>query len=422
MGIQKKDNYSSVKIIIMVAVSFVFLSLPDRSFADTAAAAKALHKAYNIGHCVEPNAIQKVVVDFQSALKDCNDGNVVSRIRYELGMLYFKAHMADQAKEQFLKITTTADGNSLITIFSLNMIGQISRMAGQDSDALDAFGQLIQAVQKASEVDKATQMSPVVIKLMCLALFARAEIFEFQKDDQNALLEYQRLLAVMEKANGEECKKYIPLARDRMSQLYLMNGKTEEYFKAAAVIAEQQPEYYRAPLIQFEIEAVRCLKNVRPESKFAKGSFAAPVELVTYLKDTRDIAVFKAVSDKLAGLSTKHKKTYSGIVLNYHYAWLLDAMDEKDKAIKLFAEVAAADDPNRDVSPQIKTVIKTVSDYARVQCAIMYGESGDYSQSLKVLSGLKYDDDKAHLSNLARSVENSIETLKREVPKNDEKK
>jgi tetratricopeptide (TPR) repeat protein len=421
MGIQKKDNYSIVTMV-MVATSFVFLSLPVWSFANTAAAAKALDNAYNIGHCVEPNAIQKVIVDFQSALKDCNDGNVVSRIRYELGMLYFKAHMVVQAKEQFLKIANTADGHSLINVFSLNMIGQISRMTGQDGDALNAFGQLVQMTQKTSEADNVTMMSPVVSKLMFSALFARAEIFESQKDYQNALLEYQRLLTVRGETIGGECHKCIPLARDRMSQLYLMNDKAEEYFKTAAVIVEQQPEYYRAPLIQFEIEAVRCLKNVKPESKFSKGSFAAPVELVTYLKDTKDKAVFKIVSDKLEVLCTTHKKTYSGIILNYHYAWLLDAMGEKDKAIKLFAEVAAAADPNRDVSPQIKTVIKTVCDYARVQCAIMYGESGDYSRSLKVLSGLSYDDNKTHLSNLARSVENSIETLKREVPKNDEKK
>jgi len=58
-------------------------------------------------------------------------------------------------------------------------------------------------------------------------------------------------------------------------------------------------------------------------------------------------------------------------------------------------------------------------EYAKIQYAIMAGESGKYNEALKVLDTLRECSENSHLSELSKSVIESIDTLKREVPVND---
>jgi hypothetical protein len=67
-------------------------------------------------------------------------------------------------------------------------------------------------------------------------------------------------------------------------------------------------------------------------------------------------------------------------------------------------------------------VLEAVQEYARIQSAIMLGEKGDYTDALRVLRSLRKHPDKSHLSELAKSVTESIEILKREVPKDESTK
>jgi hypothetical protein len=60
--------------------------------------------------------------------------------------------------------------------------------------------------------------------------------------------------------------------------------------------------------------------------------------------------------------------------------------------------------------------IESIQEYAKIQYAIMSGEKSDYKQALRVLGSLQPNSDNPHISELAKSVTESIQILRREVP------
>ena len=68
-----------------------------------------------------------------------------------------------------------------------------------------------------------------------------------------------------------------------------------------------------------------------------------------------------------------------------------------------------------------KAIAETVREYAKIQYAIMAGEKADYNEALKVLGSMRSHSDNSHISELAESVAKSIEILKREIPKDENK-
>jgi len=419
MDILKKDSCSLVLLIVVIGA--VILPIEDVSFADTSTAARTLAATYNLGHNIMRAEAKSVSARLEKVLTDCKDSNLAFRLKYRIGMIYFKGGMADDAISRFLQIANNSDCSELTRVCSLNMIGQISRMKGRDKEALDAFNQLANLLEQRLAVDKKNPVNPALMKLLCSALFSRAEIYQMQKDYTASICEYDRLIHILDRNKKEQLSQYVPLASDRISQLCLREKDISRYIKIAETLSTEHPEYYRTPVVKFEIEAVKFLKSVSANLEFAHGSLTAPVQLITYLKDTRDKTSAQQIVDKLARLCKDCPGVYAGILLNYHYACLLDALGRKDKAVEILARISSNNTVNAANKSRTQAPAGAIREYAEIQRAIMLGERADYRQALLMLGSLQTQPAQSHISNLAKSVAKSIEILKREVPKNDNK-
>jgi hypothetical protein len=150
-----------------------------------------------------------------------------------------------------------------------------------------------------------------------------------------------------------------------------------------------------------------------------------------------------AVLHAVDQLCRKHQGTPADALLNYHYAWMLEAAGERDQAIEAIARISCRGLPVREerapgapqaprengrdasdeaVVPQTCRPHQDVLyEYATIQHALMLAERGDHAKALQLLANLSADGDKTpHISQLAESVTKSIQTLKREVPANEE--
>ena len=73
------------------------------------------------------------------ALADCRDPLLKARIRYQMGILCFKGGMTDRALQVFQTVSDEKDYPALVRLCSLNMLGQIHRLLGADTQSMDAF-------------------------------------------------------------------------------------------------------------------------------------------------------------------------------------------------------------------------------------------------------------------------------------------
>lgn len=416
MDTRKKDSY---KLIISAVI--VLLSTFYNVLADSSEAAKTLANSYQLPAKLTIEATKRIISDLEQAVGGCKDDELVFRMRYRIGILYFKTGCPDKAYTRFKQISRDVNCPELIRLCSLNMAGQISRMLAKDKDALEAFDQLIKLSKKYLLNDNKDSDLSTVLKLNITAAFGKAEIYQYQQNYDAAIAEYRQILAVLAKNKTAGFDSYISLSMDRISQLSLMHDDLERYIKTAQKLIENHPDYYRVTIIKFETEAVKFLKSVSADTGFPNGSFGAPTQLIAYLKSSKDKILAQQTAAKLDRLCKEHISTYSDVLLNYHYAWLLDTIGEKEKAAEILSRIILADTRDVNHRTQIKAVIDTISEYAKVQRAIILGEAGDYKQALQALSGLESHPDNIHLSNLAKSVQKSIKILKREVPRNYDK-
>jgi len=330
--------------------------------------------------------------------------------------------MMAESKSTFLQIASDSNCPEIIKICSFNMIAQISRLAKENDDALNAFGQVAYLLEQKQLVDKSKTVYPALAKLWCSALINRAEIYEASQNYIASINEYVHLLDTPGRnGKGDAMSRYGALVSDRLSQLYLRQGNLNEYIKRAELLTADYPGYYRTPIIKLEIECVKSLKSVPASFEFVDGSLAAPAYLIAYINDSRNKALGQQISDKLDMFCREYPNTYGGILLLYHYAWLLDALDEKDKAAEIFARISSIETGQTDDESGDKTIMKTIQMYAKIQYAVMLGEKGDYLNALQTLDELRTHRDKSHISELAESVGKSMETLKRELSKNEKK-
>ena len=417
MDTLKKDSCSLVLFIVLV--SGVFLIAKGVSFADTSTASEVLTASYKLGCKIAPAEAESAIADLEKVLINCQDSNLAFRIRYRIGMMYFKAGMSGVAEDQFLRIANELDCPVLIRVCSFNMIGQISRMEGENRQALDAFNQVVELVEQQSAGAKKSFVSAALMRLCCSALLSRAEIRQMQQDYDASISEYDRLLRMLVQNQEDKFSQYIPLAKDRISQLYLKQGNIDKYIEIAQMLPVDCPRYYRAGVIRFEIECIRFLRSVSKDFECADGSFTAPARLITYFKVSKDKDSAKPILEVLSRLCEEHSNTYAGILLSYHYAWLLDAIGEKNKAVEVFARVSSTDigGVNNNVRPN--AIAKTIAEYAKIQCAIMLGEKGDYEKALQVVGSLGSHPEQSHISDLAKSVSEGMVVLRREFPAND---
>ncbi len=417
MDIQKKENCNSMFLAVVGAA--LVLTAGSVCPADTDMAAGVLKATYGRDATVEIAQAAAVVESLQAAMAECNDGFLASRIKYRIGVIYFKTNLLKEAKGAFLNLTDDPKCAEVIRVCGLNMVGQISRMQGDNEAALVAFGKMVKLCSKLpSDADD----KPAYARLMCAGLFAMGEIYELQQDYGPSITRYTALLKAIPRFEGQGTSKLPALVRDRISQLYLRQGQTDKYLEQAKELISRHPGYYRTPVVEYEAECVQLLSNRPGSPEFANGSYVAPAEVVASLKGPNNEAALRELSDKLGNMWEEHKDTYGGILLGYHYAWILETLGEKTGAAQILEQMALCNVPAENGQGPPRPVVDTLQEYSKIQSAILAAESADYGKALKMLANLREHPENSHISTLLLSLNQSVETLRREVPTNENDK
>jgi hypothetical protein len=328
--------------------------------------------------------------------------------------------MLDAAKSSFEGAANDSNAPELLRICSFNMVGQTARMLGRDSEALEAFNRVARfAEQRLSGQDRNND-SRALKRLWWAAVFGRAEILETRREYAASITEYNRLVqAAGDQKEQQQLGPYGALPSDRVGQLHLRRDDVDAYLKAVARLCTDYPQYYRTPAAKLEAECIKFLRKVSADTQFINGSFAAPAQAIGYLKSRKAEGPTVELIGIIEALCRQYENSYGGIILQYHRAWLLDTLGQKDKAVDTFARVACADIVDTDHKWSKRQVLETTQEYAKIQCAIMLGERADYREGLRMLGSLRGHPEESHLSELAKSVTEGIQTLRREIPENE---
>jgi len=402
-------------ITIMLAVTSGFV------YADSSQAITALTKSYELGSDISTEEAQKIVLDLNKALEESGDEYLSYRIKYRIGIIYFKANALNESMDQFVKIIDDSQSPEDIRALSLNMVGQISRMQGKNADALKAFQRTINIFENRLKNDRGLARDMSSIKVYVSSIISSAEIYELQHNYLEGISQYNYLQKILKENNLEDFQnQYSALVNDKISQLYLRDGETEKYMSYAEKVLADSTEYARKPVVKLEMACVEYLSAQNKDIEFPNGSFEAPSLLIAHIKNTEVKSQFEKMIELIDTMSDNYKNQNGGDLLLYHYAWLLDTMGNKDKAFKIFSQII----PKSKVNETDKTgglkIASTIQEYAKIQYAIMAGEKMEYNDALKVLDTLGEYPENTHLSELSKSVIESIKTLKREVPVNEQ--
>lgn len=336
---------------------------------------------------------------------------------YSNGIDYFKAGDLEEALSSFEKYESDIGSPYIVRLCSINMVGQIYRMQAKDDKALIAFEKLIEQAHELFREEPNKVIPLYVSKLVTAAGFAKAEIYQYNHEYDRAIGEYKRIVDYLKAHGYFEANSYAPLALDRMSQLYLISGRVEDYYDAAGELIKKHPSYYRTGIVKFEAEAIKKLRQQDDGAAFARGSYDAPARLIELIKESGDNELNESTSLVLEGLLGQHKNSYSGVLLGYHYAWVLDAAGEREKAIELF-EIVGKEASQAGFERQSVTLItNALGNYAKLQQAVILGDKNKYREAIGVIKTLDPDANDVHIFNLSNSIGNAMETLKREVPK-----
>jgi hypothetical protein len=387
------------------------------SLADASSARAALISTYELPAVISAAEAESTAVLLEKSLAECEDDYLGARIRYRIGVIYFKGRMLDGAKSRFEGVANDSNAPELLRICSLNMVGQSARMVGRDSEVLKAFGELAQLAEQGLSAGSRSTHVAALRRLWCAAVSSRAEVFEARREYAACIVEYDRLIQFLKRQKDRQLLNlYGPLANDRLGQSHLRRNDTNEYLKAVERLCRDYPEYYRTPVARFEAECVKFLKRISADSQFINGSFGAPAQAIGYLKNWKAEGPAAELIGIIEALCRQYENSYAGIILQYHHAWLLDTFGNEDKAVDMFTRVASADAVDADDRWSKRQALETIQEYAKIQCAIMLGERGDYTEGLRMLGGLRGHPQDSHLSELAKSVTEAIQILKREVP------
>ena len=417
MGIRRSESCKVARYLVLTVVLVVMVE--TACYADAQTAIEALAATYKSGQVITAKEAEAAVASLEKVSGGCGDEYLAYRLRYRIAVLYFKAGMMEESGAGFLRIANEAQCPDLLRVCSFNMAGQIARLRGRSKDALAAFEQVASLLEQRLAAGGDNDGSLASAKLLLSALVSKAEIYELQGDFNAGIAEYNRLRQIPAHNKKEEMAYYKALANDRLSQLYLRQGDVEDYKKTARGLIEEYPQYYRTAIMKLEVECVEFLKSVSADLEFGCGSFEAPAKAIAYVRNSKYRTSAMQLVNRLDAPCRQYANSYGGTLLRYHYAWLLDALGDKDKAIEMLARTSCVDAENIGGKSRRKVILETIVRYAKIQQAIMLAERADYAEALRALGGLRAEADKSHISELAESVGKSIEILKREHVKDE---
>ena len=415
-----KNVCCKIRIIYLIFVLTGFFPARSMLWADVGSAIEILKGSYSADRARENRDVEAIISDLQNALVKCQDDYLIARVKYRIGILYFKTGKINQAGEQFHQLLKEAECPMLIKTASLNMIGQIHRMKGAYEEALKVFDQLAAHFEEQYYSNGQVNVESAIEELWYAALLSRAQIYEAQENDKLSIAEYERVVRLLTKSERENVRVRFPLVYDKMGQLHFRRSNIKKYLALVRSAISDFPHYQRVPLMKLEMECIKFARDNSLNLDLVKKAGNAPVWLIgkiTSVENTK-VAAFTLTLERLCKES---KDSKWGALLQYHYGWLLDRLGEKVRAAHIFAGIGAGSNKKED-DLQTKEVFTMIREYGHIQSAIICGENGEYAQALKILAGLRASPEQSHLGKLAASVRKSIKTLKREVRHNESKK
>jgi tetratricopeptide (TPR) repeat protein len=364
-----------------------------------------------------PQEAEKAIGRLQRALLACRDDSVAWQIRYHIGVIHFKAGMMAEAVGAFAPIAAAAHAPGILQACSLNMMGQIARRQGQTTAALETFGRLVALVDKLLAADPPDAFHSSLRRLREAALISRAEIYEVQRDSAAAAVEYEHFLqteAVV--ANAQDSCADAPLVMDRLSQLHLQRRDVRRYLDLTDTLIARFPAYRRTPVVELENVCVRVLQEVQPEFEYPQGTLYVPVQVTAYLRHPRPAPPASEILARVDQVCRKYRDRPTSVLLDYWYAWMLEAAGRPDDACAAIARASASPPATEAGAPPAGPSPDDIRPYAAIQHAILLAEKGDYNQALVLLASLSPDpDQEPHVSRLVESTIKNVQTLKREV-------
>lgn len=435
MATPRNENYNVSVVGISVILIFLTAAISIGAGADDRTSLGLLTSTYDSGHVITAEEAETLLDRLGTALSACHDDYLAWRIRYRIGVIYFRACRMTEALSLFERMVDAPATPDLIQACGLNMLGQSARLLHEDSKALSAFGSLAGLTEKLlaggggdpacdrSHVGTRTDASQRFLRrLWCAARISRAEIYELRRDHAAASAEYERLLqAETALRDGGILPDVVPLAMDKLSQLYLQRHDSDKYLNVTETLAARYPAYHRTPRIELERMCVRILPETDGDSEYPQGALHAVERLIAHLKRSDAERFTSEVLDGVDRLYQKYKDAPGGSTIAYGYAWMLDAAGRRDRAIEVIARACSENEATgptaSDVNPGHTEILRK---YAVIQRAVMLVERADYDEALQLLAEAPPDaDPESHPSQLAESMRKCIQTLKREVSSND---
>jgi len=352
-----------------------------------------------------PADAEKALAALEETLQKCTDGDAAAGIRYRMAVLCFQLGRMEDARGRFVQLADTPACPASIRRNCLNMIGQICRLTGSNQEALEAFAKLASLVERGLTGETATVSQAEAAKLLCLARFSRAEIYESGGQWEAGLAECRHLSAFLKSRFGATLSpRYGPLAADRLCQFLLRTGALEEYFDAARTLVRDHPSYPRTGLVELEMECLRFLRSVQEKVDCADGSLEVPARAVAALREAEDKSVARDLLRTTGQLCEKYQQGYGALVLAYQYAWLLDAAGSRSEEALVLDRILSAAAGKTWEDPRERHMVNVLGRYAGLQRAVISIEQGNCLQVLNVLSGWDANSCTPHMLELRNSL------------------
>lgn len=377
----------------------------------TCRAEAALAKVCSVNGPIRPEQAKAYARELDEMAKVSSAIDTRQRLAYEKGLIFFHGALLEEALAVFEAIVSDGDCKGQVRLFSLNMLAQVARLRGREDLALEAFAQLIASLE---EHGKEADLGDVHAKLLYSAHLSRGEIYEKRHDLIHAMQEYESLQAAYENLGslGNMVREKALLA-DKVSQHYFKTRQFEKYRSSAEQILHRFPEYYRSGLVELEFACLKQVQQQLLDTGTVKEAHQLPPYLVEHLRagDKRNGNLKALFKD----LSHKYRGTYAGVIILYHYAWVLDALEENREAAAILGGMAKMMVPHQDLNQGQLRILSTLREYANLQHAILLSEAGRYSDAKKVLEVLDTGSLGSHLTEMRDTVGEALTVLKREV-------
>jgi len=414
MVIRKKENFKLLSCLLAIILAVAASDLA----ASELSARKAMQETYQVEGSISKAHANKLVALLEKESANINNNYLRARINYRIAMLYYKASVLDKSTEMFLGTANNSEFNPAIRAASYNMAAMIFKQQGRYADAVKQFEKIAELTIKDYKLNN--KSTPVILKLGCLALFNIADIYQSHGNVDLAIDAYGRLLGILPYSGEERFRNYVPIAKDRLAQLYLHKKQLRKYRAVCRGLLVDYPNYYRWLLINFEIKCMKLIQQIAGDDQLPQTSYEAPARLIRLFKNTPEKETLADYISKFESDISPEPQSYAQLLKNYYCCWLFDSVGKKRLAFRslqgLNGNIA-----NKTSYDNLDAIFTAVQQYAKIFQVVILTESKHYSQAREILASIKQAENQPHISKLLYSVEKNIAILKREVPKNDDK-